>query len=145
MLVRWTPWNEMQRLSREFDKAFGFGPATGTGHGDAWLVPFDVSEDADKLVLVADLPGVDQKDLDIQVEQNILTLKGQRKIEREAKPEGDFYRRFERQAGAFVRTFKVPPTVDAEKISASLKDGVLTLALPKKPEAQPRQIKISVQ
>ena len=128
MLVRWTPFREMNRLSQELERAFGFAPVEN-GAAAAWNVPFDVTEDAERLVLTADVPGVAEKDLDISVEKNVLTIKGTRAL---------------RPAGAFARSFKLSETVNAEKISASLKDGVLTLVLPKKPEAQPRQIKVSV-
>jgi len=138
MLVRWTPFNDMARLHNEVERLFDKGPA-------AWNPAFDITEDADKIVLHADLPGVEQKAIDIQVEQNTLTVKGERKFDRTESQDGELYRRYERLAGAFTRSFRLPPTVDAEKISAAMKDGVLTLLLPKKAEAQPRQIKVNVQ
>jgi HSP20 family protein len=154
MLVRWTPFNDVARLEREMNRLFGgaFGAPVATakvagepaGRG-LWNPAFDVTEDANQIVLTADLPGVDQQGLDIQIEPNVLTLKGERKIARATETAGELYRRYERAAGSFTRQFRLPPTVDAEKISASLKDGVLTLTLPKKAEAQPRQIKVSVQ
>ena len=153
MLVTWTPFNEVARLRSELDRmfndSFARSPSTKNGAGEPlerglWNPPFDVVEDAERIVLTADLPGVDQQALDIQVEQNILTLKGERKLDRTVEAQGELYRRYERVAGAFARQFKLPPTVDAEKIQASLKDGVLTLVLPKKPEAQPHKIKVSI-
>ncbi len=133
MLVRWTPFNEMARLQHDIDRLFG---AT-TSH-EARVVGFtpavDVVEDDQKFELYADLPGVKQEDLDIQVEKDVLTIKGERKLER----------RGERVAGAFSRAFTLPKHVDVEKIAAMLKDGVLTLTLPKRPEAQPRQIKVAI-
>jgi HSP20 family protein len=107
MLVRFNPFNELPRL-----------PAV------------DVVEDDQKLELFADVPGVKQEDLDIQVEKDVLTIRGERKGTR--------------QAGSFSRAFTLPKHVDVEKIAASLKDGVLTLTLPKRAEAQPRAIKVSV-
>jgi HSP20 family protein len=138
MLVRWTPFNDMARLHDEVERLFDKAPA-------AWNPAFDITEDADKIVLHADLPGVEQKAVDIQVEHNTLTVKGERSIQRTETQNGELYRRYERLAGAFARSFRLPPTVDAEKISAAIKDGVLTVLLPKKAEAQPRQIKVSVQ
>jgi HSP20 family protein len=132
MLIQWTPFREMARLHDDFERRFagvdsekvrGFTPAV------------DVVEDETRFELYADLPGVKQEALDIQVEKEVLTIRGERKLER----------RGERVAGAFSRSFTLPKTVDAEKIVASLKDGVLTLTLPKRPEAQPRQIKVAVQ
>ena len=110
----------------------------------AFIPAFDVHEDAEKIVLQADLPGVPQSGLEIQVEKDVLTIRGERKLERPTG-EGEFYRRYERQNGIFTRSFRLPPTVNAEQISASLKEGVLTLSLPKRPEAQPRQIKVAIQ
>jgi len=133
MLVRWTPFNEVARLPQEFDKLFGFG--NGESAPVSGFAPaVDVAEDDQKIELFADLPGVKQEDLDIQVEKDVLTIRGERKLERQG----------ERQAGAFSRTFSLPKHVDAEKIVALLKDGVLTLTLPKRPEAQPRAIKVAI-
>jgi len=135
MLVRWTPFNEMARLQQDLDALFG-GAAAPNGHERvAGFTPaVDVVEDDQKFELYADLPGVKQEDLDIQVEKDVLTIKGERKLERKG----------ERVAGAFSRAFTLPKHVDVEKIAASLKDGVLTLTLPKRPEAQPRQIKVAI-
>ena len=135
MLVRWAPFHDVD-AARLFDvrpkESAPFSP------------PFDVTEDAGKILLEADLPGVAQDALDIQIEQNVLTVKGERRIERAKHESGELYRRYERLSGKFVREFRLPPTVDAEKITASMKDGVLTLLLPKKAESLPRQIKVSV-
>ncbi len=135
MLVRWTPFNEMARLQQDLDSLFG--SVTG-GNGKERVAGFtptvDVVEDDQKFELYADLPGVKQEDLDIQVEKDVLTIKGERKLER----------RGERVAGAFSRAFTLPKHVDVEHIAASLKDGVLTVTLPKRPVAQPRQIKVAI-
>jgi HSP20 family protein len=133
MLVRWTPFNEMARLQQDLDSLFGStnGHARVTGFTPA----VDVVEDDAKYELHADLPGVKQEDLDIQVDKDVLTIKGVRKLER----------RGERVSGAFSRAFTLPKTVDVEKIAATLKDGVLSVTLPKRPEAQPRQIKVAIQ
>ena len=88
------------------------------------------------------MPGIDEKDIDVQVENNILTVHGERKIEKEEKEEN--YRRVERQYGSFTRTFTLPQTVDTESVSATYDKGVLKIALPKKAEAKPKQIKVSV-
>jgi HSP20 family protein len=146
MLVRWTPFNEMARLSAEIDRLFDGAPSTVKSNGAAlWDPAVDVAEDAEKIVIHADLPGVDQQGLDIELEQNVLTIKGARTLAREAKATGEAYRRYERTAGTFARSFKLPPTVDGAKIAAALKDGVLTVTLPKRAEAQPHKIKVSVQ
>jgi HSP20 family protein len=131
-------------MDRLFDWRLATTPAAGKGETDqaAWNPAVDVTEDADQIVLVADLPGVREDALDLQVEKGVLTLKGQRKLAREG---GELYRRYERKAGSFARSFRLPESVNAAEIAASLKDGVLTLTLPKRKEAQPRQIKVSVQ
>jgi HSP20 family protein len=132
MLVRWTPFNEISRLQQNLDSLFG--TATTRERVSGFTPSVDVVEDDQKLELYADLPGVKQEDLDIQVEKDVLTIRGERKLARQG----------ERVAGAFSRAFTLPKHVDVEKIAASLKDGVLTLTLPKRPEAQPRQIKIAI-
>ena len=106
-----------------------------------WSPAVDVFEDADGIMLKLELPEVEAKDVDIQVEGNTLTVKGERKLEREEKREN--YHRIERTYGTFARTFTLPTTVDAEHITAESKDGVLRLVLPKKAETKPRQIKIA--
>jgi HSP20 family protein len=138
MLVRWTPFTELDSLTNAMNHFFA--PEL---KAQAWNPAIDVSEDADKITLVADLPGLEQKDLDIQIEKDVLTLKGERNLKREN--EGEQFRRYERVSGSFVRSFTLPPTVDPERIAASMKDGVLRLVLPKKAEAKPRQIKVTVQ
>jgi HSP20 family protein len=131
MLVRWTPFNEMARLQDQLESFFGTSTKERV-HGFTPAV--DVVEDDQKFELYADLPGVALADLDIQVEKETLTIKGERKLARKG----------ERNVGAFSRSFTLPKHVDVEKIAASLKDGVLTLTLPKRPEAQPRQIKVAI-
>ncbi len=139
MLVRWTPFADMDRLQRELSGLFD----SSNGHTEhAWKPAVDVNEDAQRIELTFDLPGVKQEDLDIQVDKNVLTLRGARKIER--KQDKEYAQRYERVTGSFSRSFTLPQTVDVEKIAAQLKDGVLTLTLPKKAEAQPKQIKVSV-
>jgi HSP20 family protein len=107
-----------------------------------WTPAIDVAEDKNKIVLTADLPGVAEKDVDIQIEKEVLTLRGNRALDR--KLDEGHHRRFERVSGSFVRSFTLPPTIDTEQISAALKDGVLTLTLPKKPEAQPKKINVKL-
>jgi HSP20 family protein len=107
-----------------------------------WSPLVDVYEDADGITLKAELPEIDAKDVEIQVEGNSLTLKGERKLENEEKRDG--YHRIERTYGAFSRTFTLPNTVDVDQITAESRDGVLRVFLPKKAETKPRQIKVAV-
>ena len=102
----------------------------------------DVYEDEHQVTLKIDVPGIDEKDIDVQVENHTLTVHGERKIEKEEKEEN--YRRVERHYGTFTRTFTLPQTVDAESVSATYDKGVLNIALPKKAEAKPKQIKVNV-
>ncbi|HTS27952.1 MAG TPA: Hsp20/alpha crystallin family protein [Bryobacteraceae bacterium] len=107
-----------------------------------WAPSVDIYETGDELVLKADVPDVDLKDIDVRVENQTLTLSGQRKFEQQESGKG--YHRIERSYGNFVRSFAVPNTFDTEKIAASYKNGVLTVSLPKKEAAKPRQIKVEV-
>lgn len=104
-----------------------------------WAPAVDILETENELVLKADVPEVELKDIDIQIENNTLTLKGERKFESNG---GGGYHRIERGYGSFVRAFTVPNTVDTEKVRADYKDGVLTVMLPKKEMAKPRQVRI---
>ena len=130
------------QLFRTFDTAYRASPREEDQPMMAtWSPLVDVFEDAEGITLKAELPEVDAKDVEIQVEGNTLTLKGERKLEREDKREG--YHRIERTYGTFARTFTLPSTVDPEHITAESKDGVLRIFLPKRPETKPRQIKIA--
>ena len=141
MLVRWTPFSDVGRVHAAMDRFFE-PAAAPRAESYGWHPAFDVIEAEDKITLTADVPGLTQESLDIHVEQDVLTIKGERKLERTAN--GELYRRYERAAGKFERGFRLSPTVDATAIQAELKEGVLTLTLPKRPEAQPRQIKVAV-
>ncbi|MDE1154538.1 MAG: Hsp20/alpha crystallin family protein [Acidobacteriaceae bacterium] len=121
-------------------------PETGTGTetlATGNFVPaVDIYEDAQKLVLKLEVPGIKPSDLDIRVEGRTLTVKGQRSFDNEEKEEN--FHRIERRFGSFVRSFTLPTTVDAETVNATSADGVLTLTLAKKPEAKPKQIEVKV-
>jgi HSP20 family protein len=139
-IVRLEPFQaETQNpLSRLFSRAFA-GPADALS-ARAWSPAVDVYETDQEVVLKAELPGVDPKDVDVRVEEGTLYLKGERKLEKETKEEG--YQRVERCYGSFMRSFPLPAGVDADKATAEYKNGVLTLTLPKREEAKPRTIKI---
>jgi len=102
----------------------------------------DIYENGDNLVLKAELAGINPDDVEIRVENNTLYLKGKRKFEKEVKEQN--YHRVERSYGTFARSFSLPNSVDADKVAANFKDGVLTLTMPKKEEAKPKTIKINV-
>ncbi len=107
-----------------------------------WSPSVDIFETENELVLKADLPDVKSEDIEVRVENQTLTLKGERKFNKDEGTGG--YHRIERNYGTFVRTFTVPSTVDPEKVAAEYKNGVLTVRLPKKEAAKPRQVKIDV-
>lgn len=110
-----------------------------------WAPSVDIYETENELVLKADLPDVEQNDIDVRVENQTLTIAGERKFEAPSEESGNKgYHRIERSYGKFVRSFGVPATFDTDKIAASYKNGVLTVSLPKKEAAKPRQIKVQV-
>ena len=110
--------------------------------GRPWSPAVDIFETENEVVLKADVPGVELKDIEVRVENQTLTVKGERKFEQEEQRKG--YHRIERSYGAFQRSFAVPHTVDTEKVAAEFKNGVLTISLPKKEAAKPRQVKVEV-
>jgi HSP20 family protein len=107
-----------------------------------WQPAVDIYETADSIIIKAELPDVDQKDIEVRIEDNVLVLKGERKHEGEVKKEN--YHRIERYFGSFQRSFSLPTTVDQEQVAASCDKGVLTVTLPKKEETKPKQINIHV-
>jgi HSP20 family protein len=107
-----------------------------------WSPAVDILETEDALTLKADLPDIKTEDIDLRVENNTLTLRGSRKFEQDEKAKG--YHRIERSYGDFVRSFALPPTVEPDKVAADYKNGVLTVTLPKKEAAKPRQVKVAI-
>lgn len=136
MLSVWDPFADLNRIQRELEKNY-FGARNRPAD---FAPPVDVHEDESTLVLRAELPGVSREAIDIQVDGNVLTLKGERKLE--AEQESRRYHRIERAYGTFVRQFQLPTTVDATRIDAHLADGILTLTLPKKEELKARKIQV---
>jgi HSP20 family protein len=148
-MVRWEPFRDLfslqERMNRLFDESYR-GRSAGSEEdwalGGAWAPAVDIYERDGNLVLKAELPGLDPKDVDIRVENNVLTLRGQRKFENEVKRES--FHRVERSYGSFSRSFTLPSTVDTDKVKADFKDGVLQVTLPTREEAKPKQIAINV-
>ena len=122
-----TPWFDFDRFFDEFDRGVGLAPTRGESR--AWAPAVDIYEDEKEIVVSADLPQMDEKDLDVRVEDNHLHITGERKFENEEKKEN--YHRVERRYGSFQRTFALPDNVDAEKIEAKYDKGVLKVHLPK--------------
>ena len=144
--VRFEPFSGQMVAPNQFERFLreAFSPATGEGEVSTrtWAPPVDIYENGDNLVLKAELPGVNPDEVEIRVEDNTLYLKGERKFEKDVKEQN--YHRVERSYGTFTRTFSLPNSIDADKVAANYKDGVLTLTMPKKEEAKPKTIKINV-
>jgi HSP20 family protein len=129
------------QLNRFFDEPFFRTPADDSAL-TAWSPAVDIYETEHELVLRADLPGLSEADLDIRVENNMLTIRGERKVEKNIQE--DNYLRVERSYGSFSRSFSLPNTVNTEAIKADYRNGVLTVQLPKREESKPKQIKVAV-
>ena len=145
-LARWDPFSELLDMRGEMDRLFGslFGgaPATLAATEDVWIPAVDIHETKDSFIVEAELPGMKQDDIQITIVDNTLTLKGARRREREAREDG--YTRIERAYGTFQRALALPSVVDATKVRAKYKDGLLHIELPKKEEAKPKEIKVQV-
>jgi HSP20 family protein len=144
VLTRFEPFRELSTLQDRINRAFR---ESRSGNDDSlttssFAPAVDVYEDEHTVTLKIEVPGIDEKDIHVQVENNTLTVHGERKIEKEEKEEN--YRRVERHYGSFTRTFTLPTTVDSDSVSATYDKGVLKIALPKKAEAKPKQIKVTV-
>jgi HSP20 family protein len=133
-----SPWTEMNRIAREMETMFGNG---WTGSQDLWAPPVDVEETADEIVLNAEIPGVRREDLDIELEDGVLTIQGEKKDEE--KQEGVQGLLYERRWGSFTRRFTLPRAVDAANITATYENGILTVRVPKAEEAKGRKIEIT--
>jgi HSP20 family protein len=144
VLTRWEPFREFSTLQDRMNRLFRESFADGRDESltSTFAPAVDVYEDEHNVTLKIEVPGIEEKDIDVRLENNTLTVHGERKIEKEEKEEN--YRRVERQYGSFTRTFTLPTTVDAEKVSADYDKGVLKIKLAKKAEAKPKQIKVSV-
>jgi HSP20 family protein len=143
-LSRFEPFRGVSSLQDQINRVFNdvFERAGDESSLTSWAPAVDILETQHELIVQADLPDVNPKDLDIRVENNILTIRGERKFEK--KVSEDKYLRVERAFGSFSRSFSLANTVNAEAIKADYQNGVLTLAIPKREEAKPRQIKVNV-
>ena len=143
-ISRWGRVPNFNALQDQVNKLFD-GSLQGSGDNSAitsWAPAVDIYETENELVLKADLPGVEEKNIDLRVENNMLTVRGERQFETKVKE--DNYLRVERTYGSFSRSFGLPNTVNTEAITAEYKQGVLTVQLPKRPESKPKQVKVNV-
>jgi HSP20 family protein len=146
-IVRFDPFRDLAQMQDRINRIFGEAYRRSDGDdmlkGGDWTPPVDIYENKDhEIVLRAELPGLKREDIDIRVENSTLTLRGERKQEKEVSKES--YHRVERAYGIFTRSFSLPSTVDTEKVSAAFADGILTVKLPTREEAKPRQIQVQV-
>jgi HSP20 family protein len=146
-LVRWDPDRELDLLQGDMNRLFdtffqgrGLGAASNGGGARRWIPPMDLVEAEDEYVLRADLPGLSQDDLEIEVKDNVLTISGERRAEHEDRKEG--YHRVERAFGRFSRSLDLPEGIDASAVSADFENGVLEVRVPKPEERQPTKIAI---
>lgn len=144
-MTRYEPWTLVNRLHQDLDRLFGrelhdFDDES-RGAVSEWMPAVDVQETGDAFVLHADLPGVDPKDIDITMENGVLTLRGSRQSETRTEEKG--FRRVERTSGEFFRRFTLPDSADPESIDAGMKNGVLTVRIGKRAALQPRRIQVS--
>ncbi|HIJ81116.1 MAG TPA: Hsp20/alpha crystallin family protein [Desulfuromonadales bacterium] len=145
-LVKYNPLRELRSMQDQMNRLLNLSwnhdlPGEDIKEG-IWQPAVDIYETADSIVIKAELPDVDQKDIDVRIEDNTLILRGERKHEGEVKKEN--YHRIERYFGGFQRSFSLPTTVDQENVEANCEKGVLTVTLPKKEETKPKQISIKV-
>lgn len=150
-MTRFDPTREVATLQREFDRAMRdvFGASTAPTTAGAWAPVLDVEETEDGFVLHVELPGVATEDVEVSLEENVLTIEGERAFyaDREAgpnsAPRGDGFRRVERSFGRFHRALRLPDRVDGDRVTANHRDGVLTIDVPKAEEAKPRRIEVT--
>jgi HSP20 family protein len=143
-IARLEPFRGLATFHDQFNRLFNESFRNGSEESalTSWAPSVDIYETPNELVVKADLPDVNEKEIDVRVENNLLTIRGERKFEKSVSEEN--YLRVERTYGSFSRSFSLPNTVNAEAIAANYKNGVLTVTLPKREESKPRQVKVNV-
>ena len=145
-MMRYEPWNLLNQIARELDPNWP-GSARRDDESSAatssWSPAVDIKEEEGRFVIYADIPGVNPQDIEVSMENSVLTIKGERKLEN--REDNKEFKRVERIYGSFYRRFSLPDIADADKITASGKDGVLEVVIPKRPSAQARKIAITVE
>jgi len=139
-LTRWSPWQELENMNRQLSHLLDDSHVGMSTETEQWAPRVDIRETDDALLVQAELPGIDKKDIHLEVKDGVLTLSGERRYEKEVKEEN--VHRVERAYGKFSRSFSLPTNVDADKVSANMKDGVLEVRLPKRESAKPKAIAI---
>ena len=141
-MMRYEPLGLLDQMRREMERAMDTRTAEGSNVATSdWVPAVDIKEEKDSFLIVADIPGVDPKDIEVHMENGMLTIKGEKESEKKEQREG--YKRVERSFGSFYRRFSLPDSADAEKISAKSNHGVLEVRIGKKEEVQPRKISVN--
>ena len=143
-MTRWNTFQDFPGLQGQINRLFetSFPGRSDNSALTTWAPAVDIYETENELVVKADLPDINEKELDVRIENNTLTIRGERKFEKKVEEEN--YLRVERTYGSFSRSFSLPNTVNSEAIKAEYKNGVLTVELPKRAESKPKQIKVNV-
>jgi HSP20 family protein len=144
-IVKYNPFRDLRAMQEQMNRLLDMAWNREVGEElreGIWQPPVDIYEDESSVVIKAEVPGVDQKEIDIRIEDNTLTIRGERKHSQEVKKEN--YHRVERYYGTFQRSFSLPHTINQEKVKASCDQGVLTITLPKREEKKPKQINVEV-
>ncbi len=140
-ITRYEPWSLLHQLHRELDRARETGDGEGSTATAEWAPTVDIKEESDKFIILADLPGVIPDEIDVSMEDGVLTIKGEKKTE--AKTEKEGYKRVERTYGSFYRRFSLPDTANPDAISAKSNHGVLEIVIPKREAVQPKKISVT--
>jgi HSP20 family protein len=140
-ITRYEPWGLLNQLQKELQRAHEGEAGDGSIATAEWAPAVDIKEDAQQFVLHADIPGVKPEDIDVSMEDGVITIKGEKKSEATTEKEG--YKRVERSYGSFYRRFSLPDTADSEAISAKSKDGVLEIIIPKREAVKPKKIAVA--
>ena len=139
-LVSYEPWSLVNRLHRQLDQAFN--NTSATAQSVSWIPRVDIYEETERFVVLADVPGVEAKDIDITAENGVLTIRGERRSEKKESDKNG-YERTERTSGSFLRRFTLPESANTESITAKQTNGVLEVSIPKHPQVQPRRISVA--
>jgi len=140
-LMRWTPWQELESMNRQLSRLLDDGSTSvASESGSQWAPSVDIRETEEALLVQAELPGIDKKDVKVEVREGVLTISGERNYEKDVKEEN--VHRIERAYGSFTRSFSLPSNIDGDKVDAHMKDGVLEVRLPKRESAKPKAIAI---
>jgi HSP20 family protein len=142
-LVTYEPWTLVNRLHRQLDQVFNKTATPATAASVSWVPRVDIYEEAERFLVLADVPGVESKDINITAENGVLTIRGERHAQQKATDKNGGYERVERTTGTFLRRFTLPENANTDSITAKQANGVLEVSIPKHPQVQPRRITVA--